>query len=354
MMKTTRKTATKRKGDLFLERHRILASKKWRKTRTKTNLLSILSNDIETNVLFNNRVSLMGWMTLGCQRGGCFDESWNGKISNLKKPVMNGIPKASERNFMGILPTNLLVSLLHDTVLSQENMTFIKKHRRLIMKKPHREPAGGKCYYYMFHWGSKMTDGGRENLKEVNNKTRLLSPATMFHVQHFAFDILSKLRGQTSLSDYSFYPGVIWTERQYHQRPHVDRDEGMILHDRQSLIIHIPLCKEGMLLCCWDEKNEPHQEYTPFGCYTVLKNEQVHAGCYGSPGNVRFHIVIRHKATERVLEKDKLDIYDNLPMLTMDYLDKGMKNCAESTEKFSEFHQLVLRSRHPNLPDTYM
>ena len=65
----------------------------------------------------------------------------------------------------------------------------------------------------------------------------------------------------------------------------------------------MPLLEEAMM----DVSNEPLLQYSLFGCFMALKNEQVHAGYYGSDGNIRFHLVMRKRCGEASREDQSND-----------------------------------------------
>ena len=74
-------------------------------------------------------------------------------------------------------------------------------------------------------------------------------------------------------------------------------------------ILHVPLCKEGMMLHVFpsrrdpathdlgdDEKmvvGEPVFVHIAFGDALLLRADVAHGGCYGSKGNFRFHMMLR-------------------------------------------------------------
>ena len=324
-------------------------NKQWRLRKNKSDLNNYLFDKIETCQLFGMKQQFMEWLGKGCKVDGIFDSAYSGRSTDMKLPKLNGsVDEALCSIFMGVIPTNILVSLMYDTVLTERNLEIIKKHRRLIMKVPNRENSKGRCHYYMYHWGCKNVDEGPDDFETINGQNRLLSPASVHLIKQLAINILSKLRPKDSIAEYNIYPGLLWTEKAYHQRPHIDRNENGIKYEEQSLILHLPLLEEGMMLCTWDVRNEPSLQYTPFGCFTVLKNEQVHAGCYGSDGNIRFHLVMRKKCVERPAEKDSLMTF-KLKMLTNVNPNDEMTVQRNYYEKFLAKYKLLLSLKHPLL-----
>ena len=125
----------------------------------------------------------------------------------------------------------------------------------------------------------------------------------------------------------------------------------MVALSQQSLIVHLPLTVEGMLLCVWNQMQSPKMLHTPFGCYSVFKNRQVHAGCYGKKGNVRFHIVIRHKSTEQTMEKDKLISKERYRMLTDCNWHLESEKWNGLLKNFTQILINKVMERNQNLPE---
>ena len=88
--------------------------------------------------------------------------------------------------------------------------------------------------------------------------------------------------------------GLVCTVRPYVQVPHQDFDRS---GEQRGVIIHCPLCEEGIWLYVWKEnQNKLPKEYQllhiPFGSMLILDVDVWHGGIMGSPGNVRFHATI--------------------------------------------------------------
>ena len=64
--------------------------------------------------------------------------------------------------------------------------------------------------------------------------------------------------------------------------------------------VHIPICKEGMILRIWKaggpkklskkEVNMPVELHIPFGAFLATRGDVYHAGFFGGTGNVRIHV----------------------------------------------------------------
>jgi hypothetical protein len=109
-------------------------------------------------------------------------------------------------------------------------------------------------------------------------------------------------------------PGVLSNKRllpkQKFQVPHWDFGDW---HEPKAehlpWIIHSPLlCKEGMMVHVWPTKRDPATHhlreetlelgelkliYVAFGDCLILRADVCHGGCFGSKGNIRFHMVLR-------------------------------------------------------------
>jgi hypothetical protein len=88
-------------------------------------------------------------------------------------------------------------------------------------------------------------------------------------------------------------------------------------------VAHVPLCREGMMLHIWPaERDEgshdrrverfklgqPKLVCCPFGDALLLRADVCHGGCFGSKGNMRFHMVLRKEGC--TLPADKLDLLE--------------------------------------------
>jgi hypothetical protein len=86
----------------------------------------------------------------------------------------------------------------------------------------------------------------------------------------------------------------------YHQRAHIDMDNW-------GIIIHMPLCREGMMLYVWPENNKRMSTgqyiHVPFGSFLAMPAHTVHSGVYGSDGNIQFHLLIRERESKWLVDK---------------------------------------------------
>ena len=351
-MDTEESEMAKSMDDLPVEENKKIRKRQWRRSKALSDMIDLLFRSIERNDILATDAEFMAWLETSCATG-IFNVEAGGRMTKYGFTNLGKSLKPDSSKFQGMVPTNLLVSILHDTILCHQNMEIIRKYRRLIAKEKYTEASKGKCYYYMYHWGLNKVDEGPADYKKANARYRLLSPASVEYITSFAQVLVSKIHSTDDLDQYSIYPGILWTESAYHQRPHIDRDEGRVLHKLQSLVIHIPLSDEGMLLCTWDEYTEPRMQYTPFGCYSLLKNEQVHAGCYGNPGNLRFHLVLRKKMTEQAMQKDQLVTYD-YRMLREINIKETMTTFNSGLQNYKKVWLSGMNDRHPTTTRHFM
>jgi hypothetical protein len=91
-------------------------------------------------------------------------------------------------------------------------------------------------------------------------------------------------------------------------------------------ILHVPLCKEGMMLHVWPTTRDsathnnttdehlrigtPEYIHVSFGDALLLRADVAHGGCFGSKGNSRFHMVFRKEKGECHLGTDSLHMLD--------------------------------------------
>jgi hypothetical protein len=109
-------------------------------------------------------------------------------------------------------------------------------------------------------------------------------------------------------------------------------------------VLHVPLCKEGMMLHVWPTERDKETHSAPkfenfklgppkyvhiaFGDAILLRGDVAHGGCFGSPGNCRFHMVLR---------KDNCILPTNsLHMLEWSTSDSQYKKAREVLKKLGD------------------
>ena len=107
-------------------------------------------------------------------------------------------------------------------------------------------------------------------------------------------------------------------------------------------VLHLPLTKEGMMLHVWpterdeathcqvEEKfklGKPRLVHVGFGDALLLQADVCHGGCFGSPGNLRFHMILCKK--ECKLKTDELH-----------FLEMSGVDGKKHDKKYAQPHQI--------------
>jgi hypothetical protein len=110
-------------------------------------------------------------------------------------------------------------------------------------------------------------------------------------------------------------PGILFNRKsitgETYQSPHWDfQGWRYVAAENMPWVAHMPLCEEGMMLHVWptgrDETTHkgdkekiklgsPKLVYVAFGDCLLLRADVCHGGCFGSEGNMRFHMVLRNE-----------------------------------------------------------
>jgi hypothetical protein len=129
------------------------------------------------------------------------------------------------------------------------------------------------------------------------------------------------------------------------QTPHWDFPEWRpVKGEDLPYIVHVPLVKEGMMVHIWptarDEATHSHHDvedfklgkpklvHVAFGDYLMLRADVCHGGCFGSKGNMRFHMVLRKKSCK-------------LNNLNLHYLARSGVEKSDFQQKSEELRQLL-------------
>jgi hypothetical protein len=165
------------------------------------------------------------------------------------------------------------------------------EHRKTML--PINSATG--AYYTMFDWSK-----GKREVKVVDWRDNpLLKNSTVYSIEGFLSSIQNALNLFNPIATAYEQPkvGLVKTEAPIHQRPHLDVPGCTHLPEhKRAYIVHLPLCEEGLALQIWDGEGKelrPTLLYVPFGMALILRSDVVHAGCYGHPGNIRFHAVLK-------------------------------------------------------------
>jgi hypothetical protein len=229
---------------------------------------------------------------------------------NTRQPVLDY--PTLKMGAAACVPIPLMLNLLRD--LKDGKKKVDKMGWRTISKKEYEK--GGKGKYCMFHWGRGSSFSGYEDDWKKNNE--LLGMKSQELVDDFACQVIKNFRPdqrsksrQELLEKFSVFPGCVITELAYNQRAHVDMD-------CWGIIVHMPLCEEGMMICIWPKDNSRKSSgkfiHLPFGSFLALPAHTVHSGIYGNKGNIRFHMLIRERENNWLADKlvDDEDINNNL------------------------------------------
>ena len=172
----------------------------------------------------------------------------------------------------------------------------------------------------------------------------VLGAKSQILVDDFACRVISNFRpdhaGKSTseiLKHFSVFPGCIMTELAYDQRAHIDMS-------CWSIIVHMPLCEEGLMLYIWPQDNTRKKtgKYTRTICsFLALPSHSVHLGVYGHPGNIRLRMLIRQR--DNIWTVDKLiddDVINKNGTKRRDWiieLKMRLKSgVAEYTEKYTD------------------
>lgn len=202
----------------------------------------------------------------------------------------------------------------------------------------------GSAFYTMLHWDGDIEQGSGDG-RWISHDT-LLYPRTQQLVNSLARNILEKFCQPERFEDYVCYPGFVLTRKAYHQELHIDEDTSMDKNGQPILVVHVPLCLEGMNLrvhyledgiqrtsdSTGKKKFVEKIIHVPFGTGLVLPINLYHAGCYGDEGNLRFHMHIRGKndrwTHDRIIRKT--DATTALP--------RELKMIDGQNQKFTEYY----------------
>lgn len=138
------------------------------------------------------------------------------------------------------------------------------------------------------------------------------------------------------------YPGILSNRKiatsheQDFQEPHWDFiGWRYVKAEEMPWVVHVPICKEGMMLHIWPTQRDeathgkaeekfilgiPKLVYVAFGDYLILRADVCHGGCFGSKGNMRFHLVLRQKGC--LLDEKSLHLLGRSGIDKEDYEEK--------------------------------
>ena len=208
---------------------------------------------------------------------------------------------------VGVSPPELMMGLLGD--LMDANSNPLRSIRWQVIGNPIGHANNqGVSKYSMFHWQQNILETGQNTedyVEDWSTRVDFLREPTKNIINTFSRNIVRTLVASESKEKdsevdkrWAYFPGLVLTEKPYNQPSHLD------MGDSRGLIVHMPLTEEGMVLMILPQKitradgsirrnhETPQYLFIPYGSYLVLSSSVVHAGCYGSNGNLHFHIKI--------------------------------------------------------------
>lgn len=266
------------------------------------------------------------------------------RVNNLKRKAQQGkeacfdiLDHRGSSIYAYSLPLAPLACLLQAFKAETSLVQFKKETKVLSSFNP--------TSYMFLHWdnGVEASQGNYKNHKFVKTRPGL-AVAIQSLGNYFARRVLLNPELGSKL-----HPGLLCNNPSIEnesscQVPHWDFIGWRKLKAKDMpWVVHIPLCKEGMMLHVWptdrdadshSKKSEKFHLGTPklvhvgFGDALLLRADVCHGGCFGSIGNMRFHMLLRHAGC--ALSTDRLHLLENSGVDKESY-DK----------KYLELHTLV-------------
>ena len=224
-----------------------------------------------------------------------------------KEPCFDVMDAQGASLYAYSMPLTLMAGLLQGLKSDESVKTFKKEARNLSSHQ-------GTNYMFL-HWQGKGEDGsdGKDFHMHQFVKKR---PSLAVTVESLGNVISRKILFNRGIGERK-YPGILsnrsvtttMEQEQEFQDPHWDFvGWRWIKAEEMPWVVHVPICKEGMMLHIWptqrDEEThtEPEEKmklgtpklvFVAFGDYLILRADVCHGGCFGTKGNMRFHMVLR-------------------------------------------------------------
>lgn len=205
------------------------------------------------------------------------------------------------------LPTTLMAGLLQGLKSVDAVATFKKETTTL--------QSHAATNYMFLHWLGEKEELSDGNDYKMHSFCKV-RPGLVTTIESLGNMVSRKILFHTAIGA-AKYPGVLSNRtvlngvEQDFQEPHWDFYGWRgIKADEMPWIVHVPLCREGMMLHVWPTQRDlgthaleaeklklgtPRLVYVAFGDYLLLRADVCHGGCFGSKGNMRFHMVLRKK-----------------------------------------------------------
>jgi hypothetical protein len=204
-------------------------------------------------------------------------------------------------------PVTLMAGLLQG-LKSEDAVAIFKRETMALNSHP-------ETNYMFLHWqGQKeeLSDGNDYRLHEFCK----VRPGLVTAIESFGNMVSRRILRNAALGA-GIFPGILSNKTisegidQDFQYPHWDFiGWRSIKAAEMPWIVHVPLCREGMMLHVWPTQRDldthalkkeklklgtPKLIYVAFGDYLLLRADVCHGGCFGSKGNMRFHMVLRRE-----------------------------------------------------------
>ena len=206
------------------------------------------------------------------------------------------------------IPLSLMAGLLQG-MKSKEAIKILKKESARL--NSHKQTD-----YMFLHWQGR----GQEKSDDKDYRKHYFCtsrPGLVIAIESLGNMIARKILFHPDIGEKK-YPGilsnraVLSTVDQDFQDPHWDFIGWREIKARDMpWVVHVPLCKEGMMLHIWPTQRDqathadagrekfklgtPKLIFVAFGDYLLLRADVCHGGCFGSKGNMRFHMVLRRE-----------------------------------------------------------
>jgi hypothetical protein len=193
--------------------------------------------------------------------------------------------------------------VMRDFLINFKTGDFYQKLKGLRMQSI---PGNAGTSYYQFHWMTTKKKFNDTNIHDWRDN-QLIQTATSYSLEIMMHQIMDQLAttGDILLEGeetcWQFYPRLVFTKGlASHQKPHLDFPKAEFMRKgRVPFILHLPLCKEGLVLQIWSTWEgdgtshvRPKLIFVPFGCALLLRADIYHAGCYRTKDNLRLHGMI--------------------------------------------------------------
>jgi hypothetical protein len=218
------------------------------------------------------------------------------------------------------LPLTVMAGLLQGLKSEDSLKTFRRETSTLFT---HHETN-----YMFLHWtGEEETTSHGKDFR--NHEFCLSRPGLVTCFESLGRMIADKILFNPKIGA-TLYPGMLSNQGiktdvdQDFQMPHWDFIGWRhIKAEDMPWVVHVPLCKEGMMLHVWPTKRDeathtedeekfklgiPKLVFVAFGDYLLLRADVCHGGCFGTKGNMRLHMVLRREGCPLgVLHLDMLE-----------------------------------------------